>query len=130
MAKKKQNVSPPANPEDPGVASEKANNKLVHTDDLRDQSEASAAGVEIPEGTSATTRHDSLDLGVAMLPGDPDEPVGPEDALGAGVKRGDYRERLGDSGYHPHQGAEPQRPRAEEIGEDAGKKGGVDSKSS
>lgn len=66
------------------------------------------------------------DLGVTMLAGDPSEPVGPEDALGEGPKRGDYTERIGPADYHPHEGSEAQRPRAEDIGEVAGKKGGVE----
>jgi hypothetical protein len=66
------------------------------------------------------------DLGVPMLPGDPNEPVGPEDALGIGPKRGDYTDRIGPSPYNPHQGSTPQRERAEDIGEVPGKKGGVD----
>lgn len=40
-----------------------------------------------------TTRDDALDLGVDMLPGDPGEAQGPEDAFGPGPKRGDYAER-------------------------------------
>lgn len=50
--------------------------------------------------TGTTTRDDRLDAGVPMLPGHAAEPVGPEDALGRGEKRGDYRERV--SG-NPHQ---------------------------
>lgn len=89
-----------------------------------------------------TTRDDANDLGVPMLPGDPSEPTGPEDALGEGPTRGDYRRRLGyyDSGV-PHEALPvkdakpgepavelvPQGPRADEIGEVPGKKGGVDS---
>lgn len=87
-----------------------------------------------------TTRDDVLDMGVPVLPGDPSEPVGPEDALGPGPKRGDYSGRLGDSNYNPHQtvavpDAKPgepnvrviaQAPLASEQGEEAGKKGGVD----
>lgn len=42
-----------------------------------------------------TTRDDALDSGVPMLPGDPSEPVGPEDALGSGPKRGDYSKVIG-----------------------------------
>ncbi len=42
-----------------------------------------------------TTRDDASDLGVPMRPGDPKESVGPEDALGAGPKRGDYSRRVG-----------------------------------
>jgi len=50
----------------------------------------------------------------AMLPGDSSEPPqGPEDALGDGPKFGDYRDRIGDSTYQPHSGAEPQRPNTE-----------------
>lgn len=99
-----------------------------------------------PEDKSAhtaggvTTRDDALDLGVPMLTGAASEPVGPEDALGEGPTRGDYRGRLGPENYQPHEAlvvpdAEPgqptvrvvaQRPRADEIGEVAGKKGGVD----
>lgn len=33
------------------------------------------------------------DVGVPMIEGDPTEPVGPEDAAGHGVKRGDYSSR-------------------------------------
>lgn len=111
--------------ESPGVASESENQRLEH----------SAGGV--------TTRDDALDLGVPMLPGSPNEPVGPEDALGEGPKRGDYTDRIGPSSYHPHEVrptsaedradptkpsavAVPQRPRAEDIGDVEGKKGGVD----
>ncbi len=83
---------------------------------------------------------DATDLGVPMLAGDPAEPVGPEDALGPGPKRGDYSERLGGSDYQPHQvvavpnakdgeprvRVESQRPHASEIGDEKGRKGGVD----
>jgi hypothetical protein len=89
-----------------------------------------------------TTRDDVLDLGVPMLPGDPREPVGPEDALGAGPKRGNYVDRIGDASYNPHTSEPipveeqvpggptvrlvPQRPRAEEIGDEPALKGGVE----
>jgi hypothetical protein len=99
-------------------------------------------GLEHTQG-GVTTRDDAHDLGVPMLPGEPDEPVGPEDALGEGPKRGDYTDRLGDSSYQPHETivnpdhdpsdpespatiVVPQRPRAQEIGDVAGKKGGVE----
>lgn len=65
------------------------------------------------------------DLGVPMLPGDPSEPQGPEDALGEGPTRGDYRDRIGSNSYQPHTGMTPQRPRTEEIGDVPGEKGGV-----
>jgi hypothetical protein len=93
---------------DDAVASESQNEKLKHS-----------------EG-GTTTRDDANDLGVPMLPGDPSEPVGPEDALGDGPKRGDYSERIGDSNYHPHRGAEAQRPKVSEQGEEKGRKGGVE----
>lgn len=66
------------------------------------------------------------DLGVPMLPGSPDEPVGPEDALGEGPKRGDYSGRLGEANYDPHQGTEPQAPRVDDVGDAEALKGGVD----
>lgn len=108
---------------DASVASEADNKKLEHT-----------AG-----GT--TTRDDALDLGVPMLPGSANEPVGPEDALGEGPKRGDYSGRIGPSNYQPHEVrpasaediadpekpsivVEAQRPRVDEVG-DAEGKGGV-----
>lgn len=89
-----------------------------------------------------TTREDALDLGVPMVAGDPNEPVGPEDALGPGPKRGDYRDRLGGSDYRPYQ-TEPvppeeqeeggptvrlvdQRERAGNIGDEPRRKGGVE----
>jgi hypothetical protein len=85
-----------------------------------------------------TTRDDALDSGVKMLPGDPSEPVGPEDALGSGQKRGDYTEFL-DRRYTasvPNPNRDPedpsspgsviveQNPLAEQIGDDKGVKGG------
>ncbi len=92
--------------------------------------------LEHSEG-GVTTRDDRTDLGVPMLPGDPSEPVGPEDALGRGPTRGDYRERIvgNPSEVLPIPDAKPgearsrveaQRPRADQIGDEKGKKGGVD----
>lgn len=91
---------------------------------------------------------DVHDQGVPMLKSsDPRaESVGPEDALGLGPKRGDYTNRVGDSTYHPHtvvavEGVDengdptvtqvnvPQKPLAEEIGDEVGLKGGVDTHS-
>lgn len=105
-----------------GIASEAQNDKLSHTE----------GGI--------TTRDDKTDLGVPMLQGDGSEPVGPEDALGLGAKRGDYTNRIGGSAYQPHeivpvQGAkdgeanvevQAQRPRTDDIGDEAGVKGGVE----
>jgi hypothetical protein len=108
--------------ESPVKATEKENTKLAHS-----------------EG-GTTTRDDATDMGVPMLPGDGSEPVGPEDALGPGPKRGDYSQRLGETNYQPHEvrprsdakDGEPQvevvaqAPRAAEQGDVAGRKGGVD----
>ncbi len=105
-----------------GIASEAQNATLAHSD------------------SGVTTRDDVTDLGVPMLPGDPSERQGPEDALGDGPKRGDYTHRIGPSDYHPHQvvprpNAKPgeatvevvaQRDRANDIGDEKGKKGGVE----
>jgi hypothetical protein len=84
-----------------------------------------------------STKHDATDVGVPMLPGDPSEPQGPEDAFGAGPKRGDYSDRQ-DPLVHtqtvPIEDAKPgepnvkavvQNPRAEDQGKTDGKKGGV-----
>jgi hypothetical protein len=87
-----------------------------------------------------TTRDDATDLGVPMLAGDPSEPIGPEDALGPGPKRGDYSKRVGPADYNPHQVVpvdDPkdgeanvqvvdQRERASDQGEVKGVKGGVE----
>ncbi len=105
-----------------GVATVGENNRLSHS-----------------EG-GATTRSDVTDMGVPMLQGDGTEPQGPEDALGAGLKRGDYTNRIGGSSYQPHEVVPnpdakageatvkviAQRPRTEEIGDETGIKGGVD----
>lgn len=93
---------------------------------------------EKQKDTATTTRQDATDLGVPMLPGDPSEPVGPEDALGPGPKRGDYSGRVGPENYQPHQivpvdapAGEPQvevvaqRDRASDRGDAKGEKGGV-----
>lgn len=105
-----------------GVATQSENEKLEHV----------AGG--------STTRDDKLDMGVPMLQGSPDEPQGPEDALGEGPKRGDYSDRIGPDSYQPHEVrparkgdgenatvvVEAQKPRTEEIGDEEGKKGGVE----
>jgi hypothetical protein len=85
-----------------------------------------------------STRDDALDSGAPMLAGDPSEPVGPEDALGAGPKRGDYSAWL-DREYHAsvrnpdHDPSDPespavvlvhQNPLAEDRGDEKGVKGG------
>lgn len=103
-------------------------------------SDADNAKLKHTEG-GMTTRDDALDAGVPMLPGSPDEPQGPEDALGIGPKRGDYTGRVGPEGYQPHQSVpipakdrteggptarlEAQRPRTEDIGDESGVKGGT-----
>jgi hypothetical protein len=100
---------------------------------------ASSGSLEHTMG-GRTTRDDPGDLGVPMQAGRPDEPVGPEDALGQGPKRGDYTGRIGPESYHPHEALpipaderedggptamlHEQRPRAAEQG-DAEGKGGV-----
>lgn len=55
------------------------------------------AGLEHTNGGNTT--RDAMDAGVPMIPGDPNEPIGPEDAMGPGPKRGDYSDRL-NSGPH------------------------------
>ena len=114
------------------VASQEDNDKLEHVDG----------------GT--TTRNDAMDLGVPMLPGSPDEPSGPEDALGTGPKRGDYRARQPEGTIHVEsvpnpKGGEPitdkdgnvldyeplyvpqvQNERVNDIGDVPGVEGGVD----
>lgn len=94
----------------------------------------------------STTRDDLNDAGVPMQAGSPKEPVGPEDALGEGAKRGDYRDRVvgnpheavaveggGEAirdedgnvlDYAPRSALQAQKPRTEEIGDEPGK-GGV-----
>lgn len=85
-----------------------------------------------------TTRDDALDSGAPMLAGDPSEPVGPEDALGSGKKRGDYSAWL-DRSYSAsvvnpdHDPSDPDSPRTvlvhqnplvEQRGDEKGVKGG------
>ncbi len=87
-----------------------------------------------------TTRDDALDSGAPMLPGDPSEPVGPEDALGSGDKRGDYRGLVGDRRYQmsvpnpDYDRTDPNSPQAVLVdqnplvgqrGDDKGVKGGT-----
>jgi hypothetical protein len=69
--------------------------------DERPDSVAAVADNKALEHTAGgqTTRDDATDLGVTMLPGRPDEPIGPEDALGPGPKRGEYSGRV-DAGPH------------------------------
>lgn len=56
--------------------------------------EQNAALEHSDEQAPETTRADALDAGVPMEAGDPSEPVGPEDALGVGSKRGHYADRI------------------------------------
>lgn len=49
---------------------------------------------DLEHTAGGVTTRDGMDAGVPMTPGKPDEPVGPEDALGGGPTRGDYRDRL------------------------------------
>lgn len=86
-----------------------------------------------------TTRDDALDSGAPMLPGDPSEPTGPEDALGSGKKRGDYSEwvdrRYTASVPNPNRDPEDpsspasviveQSPLVEQRGDEKGVKGGT-----
>jgi len=103
-------------------ASKQENDKLTH-----------------PEG-GATTRDDALDSGAPMLQGDRSEPVGPEDALGSGPKRGDYSKLIGplqhaaavvNPDYDPADPNSPrtvlvhQNPLVEQRGDEKGKKGGT-----
>lgn len=87
-----------------------------------------------------TTRDDALDSGVPMLQGDASEPVGPEDALGSGKKRGDYSKVIGgrefyasvpNPNYDPSDPDSPrsvlvhQNPLVEQRGDEKGVKGGT-----
>jgi hypothetical protein len=87
-----------------------------------------------------TTKDDALDNGAPMLPGDASEPVGPEDALGSGPKRGDYSKLIGNGQFtasvpNPdYDPADPNSPRSviveqnplvEQRGDDKGVKGGT-----
>lgn len=92
-----------------------------------------AAEVLTPAGGPASTG-----LLPRMVPGHSKEPVGPEDAMGPGPKRGDYSANLGNTGptfesvpvVDPAPGAPRSRlvdqaARANDIGDEPGKKGGV-----
>lgn len=137
----------------------------MSADELRSavaDAEGSYDGGDVEEATESNkdlehteggmnTRQDPLDQGVPMLQGSSDEPQGPEDALGEGPKRGDYRGRVtgdphesvrtddgsdaagelvenDDGGIErkPHTKLVPQRPRVNDIGDAEGEKGGVD----
>lgn len=93
MATTSEQAKPKGEAPSAGEVAERAD-ASVATDTENRTMEHSAGGV--------TTRADATDLGVPMLPGDPKEPTGPEDALGFGPTRGDYRQRLGDAYYNPH----------------------------
>jgi hypothetical protein len=90
--------------------------------------------------SGVTTRDDALDSGVPMLAGDPSEPVGPEDALGSGPKRGDYSGVIGGREFYAsvpnpnHDPSDPnspasilvhQNPLVEDRGDEKGVKGGT-----
>lgn len=80
---------------------------------------------------------DAYDLGVPMVEGSPDEPTGPEDAAGHGVKRGSYVDRIepGKEHYQFERGADGNvyRVNQNELMDNVpgvpadGTKGGVDS---
>lgn len=90
--------------------------------------------------SGVTTRDDALDSGVPMLAGDASEPVGPEDALGSGKKRGDYSKVIGGQEFYAsvpnpdHDPSDPNSPRSvlvhqnplvEQRGDEKGVKGGT-----
>lgn len=52
------------------------------------------SGAELEHTAGGATTRDPMDAGVPMVQGQPDEPVGPEDAFGPGPKRGDYSDRI------------------------------------
>jgi hypothetical protein len=94
---------------------------------------------EKKSGASGVVDREPHDLGVPMLPGDASERPGPEDPLGPGPTRGDYRDRIEGNPHEsvaipedeqvpggPISRLEPQKPRAEEIGDVPGIKGGVE----
>lgn len=54
---------------------------------------------ELEHTAGGATTRDGMDAGVPMTPGQPDEPVGPEDAMGVGPTRGKYDDRI-DAGPH------------------------------
>lgn len=115
--------SPPK--EGPVTSNTAEGNPKPHGDGIAVASAEQNAVLKHSEG-GTTTRDDANDLGVPMLQGSGSEPVGPEDALGEGPKRGDYSQRLGGSSYNPHDGSEPQKPRVADIGDAEGLKGGVE----
>jgi hypothetical protein len=109
-------------------------------EDSRPRFEGVGGPVSEEDRLSGTTHADDATYsGVEMEPADADttERGGPEDALGLGPKRGHYKHP---DGYEPHEnlpvaGAAPgeprvvasaQKPRTEDIGDEAGKKGGVE----
>jgi hypothetical protein len=90
--------------------------------------------------SGTTTRSDALDSGAPMLQGSGSEPVGPEDALGSGPKRGDYSKLIGTQQFHAsvpnpnHDPSDPSSPRSvlvaqnplvEQRGDEKGVKGGT-----
>lgn len=92
---------------------------------------------EVAPPAKSTTPADG---GVPMLKGDSSEPVGPEDALGSGLKRGDYSTVIGNKehyasvpnpDYDPADSNSPasvlvhQNPLVEQIGDEKGVKGGT-----
>lgn len=90
----------------PLVASPEDNRALEHTDG------------------GQTTRSDATDLGVPMLAGQADEPVGPEDAFGRGPKRGDYSGRAALEGPHTETVAIPEAERMQMAKDLVKEKGG------
>lgn len=106
---------------------------------MAEAKKTSDSNLEHSEG-GTTTRDDALDSGVPMLPGDPSEPAGPEDALGSGKKRGDYSGVVGDREFYAsvpnpnHDPSDPnspasvlvhQNPLVGDRGDEKGVKGGT-----
>lgn len=111
------------------------------------QSDAESTDGPLNPPQAGTTR-DGNDSGVRAVPTSGDEPTGPEDALGHGPKRGDYRDRQPEGAVHmrgvpipedelqrdddgnvidgqPLTRLEVQNQHVENIGDVPGKKGGV-----
>lgn len=138
MAKNEDLVNPavePATPVEPAVLNPAPNENSPDAPSVLAAHNEPLAEAHPDQAAPETTRHDATDMGVPMLPGEVGERQGPEDALGVGPKRGNYTDRIGPPNYQPHEVThndagqvvvEEQRPRAEDIGDVPGLKGGVE----
>lgn len=107
-----------------GLAGQNVPRLVPYSTNLTGNTHTASVETTTPGHAAAPSSPGTRDLGVPMHDGDPAEPVGPEDALGVGEKRGDYSGRGDGSDHYIGTAAQAYGPWGEHADQPT-KKGGV-----